>query len=71
MKRGGSGSAIPQLTGAQMKNFMILVPPIAQQRAFVDANADLQDHITDILASASKLDALFASLQQRAFRGEL
>lgn len=71
MKKGGSGSAIPQLTGAQMKNFMILVPPIAQQRAFVDANADLQDHITDILASASKLDALFASLQQRAFRGEL
>jgi len=71
LKKEGSGSAVPQLTGAQMKEFKILVPPIDQQLAFIEAYADLQDHVSNALLGSRKLDSLFASLQHRAFRGEL
>lgn len=71
LKKEGSGSAVPQLTGAQMKEFKILVPPIDQQLAFIEAYADLQDHVSNAILGSRQLDYLFASLQHRAFRGEL
>lgn len=71
LKRVGSGSAVPQLTGAQMKDFMVLAPPLDEQRAFIEAYSKLQAHSDRVLAEASRCDTLFASLQHRAFRGEL
>jgi len=49
--------------------FMVL--PLSDQRQFAAAFAALQSLRQRQTASATQLDALFASLQHRAFRGEL
>ena len=49
----------------------IFVPSIEQQREFVDRVQAVNGMKTVHSASASELDQLFASLQHRAFRGEL
>jgi type I restriction enzyme, S subunit len=55
----------------QLKGFPLLIPPIALQQEFarrIEAIAKLKASHRESLA---QLDALFASLQHRAFRGEL
>lgn len=47
------------------------LPPVESQRQFVDAVERIQLHRTSLEESSLTLDTLFASLQQRAFRGEL
>jgi type I restriction enzyme S subunit len=47
------------------------VPPIEVQRAIVDGLGAVNSLRARHRASLEKLDALFASLQHRAFRGEL
>ena len=55
----------------QLRKFHLLIPPIELQREFARylAEADLVKAANH--ASLAKLDALFDSLQHRAFRGEL
>lgn len=47
------------------------VPPIGLQRDFACHLAAIEKLKTAHRASLAELDALFAALQQRAFRGEL
>ena len=66
--RGGNQENLNlQLLGA----FEVLVPPLAIQQAFVTRMSAI-DALTAMHRTAlAELDALFASLQHRAFRGEL
>jgi type I restriction enzyme S subunit len=65
------GAAVPQLTATQLADFPIPVPPMSDQIAFAKCKDSL-DKLKVVQESARmELDALFASLQHRAFRGEL
>jgi type I restriction enzyme S subunit len=65
------GQTKPGLNFEQIRRFQIPVPPIALQREFV-RRVDAVDRLASAnRASLAEMDALFASLQHRAFRGEL
>lgn len=71
LNSANTGSAVPQLTAAQMKEVRIIVPSLDEQSAFVSAInsaravSEFQNkHITE-------LTNLFTSLQYRAFTGQL
>jgi len=67
MGRGGNQENLNlNLVGA----FRVLVPSIAQQAAFVKRIDTIENTRAAGKSSLAELDALFASLQQRAFRGE-
>jgi type I restriction enzyme S subunit len=66
-----TGSAQPQITRQSLECVTIPLPPVDLQGDFV-ARADEIDKLkVEYGAHLAKLDALFASLQHRAFRGEL
>jgi restriction endonuclease S subunit len=66
-----TGSAQPNFGPAHLKQVRIPLPPIETQRNYTKRVAAIQELRDAQHASAIKLDILFASLQQRAFRGEL
>jgi type I restriction enzyme S subunit len=68
MKKGNS---IPHLQITELARFPISLPPKAQQLTFIDRVAGIQNiqQRAEIAVGAS--DALFASLQHRAFSGQL
>jgi type I restriction enzyme S subunit len=55
----------------QLREFPLLLPPIELQKAFAAKVAAVDELTNQHRAHLAKLDALFASLQHRAFRGEL
>ena len=55
----------------ELKTLPLSVPPIDLQRAFAARVAEIDALKAHHRAHLAKLDALFASLQHRAFRGEL
>jgi type I restriction enzyme S subunit len=55
----------------EIKAFKIVLPPITLQREFALRMAAVEKLKTTQRASLAELDNLFASLQHRAFRGEL
>ena len=61
----------PNLNTDLMKNFEIILPPMNLQRRFASYLNALERIKTMQRASLTELDVLFASLQHRAFRGEL
>jgi type I restriction enzyme, S subunit len=65
------GQTKPGLNFEQIKRFNIPVPPISLQARFVTRTEDIDVLRTLQRAHLAKLDALFAGLQDRAFRGEL
>jgi type I restriction enzyme S subunit len=54
-----------------IRSFLIPVPPLDLQREFARRVAAVEKLKTAQRAALAELDALFASLQHRAFRGEL
>lgn len=71
LKSAKQTTGIASINMTQLRNFPMLVPPIQLQRKFVAVMRMLDTQRSALWESASKLDGLFASLQQRAFRGEL
>ena len=65
------GGAQPNLSQDLLRNLVIPVPPIALQREFARRVTAVEALKTAQRASLAELDALFATLQHRAFRGEL
>lgn len=64
-------TGIASINMTQLRGFPLLLPPMTLQQRFAE-QMDLVDHLkADHRASLAHLDALFASLQHRAFRGEL
>jgi len=69
--RMSSGVAVPQLTASQMKELQIILPPIELQKKYSMLKTTISKTRNNVLESISKCDGIFASLQHRAFRGEL
>ncbi len=71
LKASNSGTAVPQLTAAQMKELEIVVPEPRAQREFVRRFDRVDGVFRDNVGHLNDMDNLFASLQHRAFREEL
>lgn len=66
-----SGSSVPQLNKQDLAPLKIPVPPLDLQRNF-SRHVEAVENLKAVHAnSLAELDALFAALQYRAFRGEL
>lgn len=66
-----TSSTIAHLTGEKLRTLPIPVPPLELQRTFAREVARIVDSKGAALAACTRHDELFASLQSRAFRGEL
>ena len=69
--KGVRAIAVPDLGMGKIKAFRTIVPPVELQREFARRVRAVEKLKTAQRASLAELDALFASLQHRAFRGEL
>jgi type I restriction enzyme, S subunit len=71
IRRRLRGATFLQIPLGELKELEVLVPSLSLQQELVDAYAGVDEQMRSYEAHLSKLDTLFASLQQRAFRGEL
>jgi type I restriction enzyme, S subunit len=69
--RHASGSTVKHLSLPACRSFQILLPPIQIQNEFVERITVLEKLKVGHHAALLEHDTLFASLQHRAFRGEL
>jgi type I restriction enzyme S subunit len=65
------GAIMPGINVTKLKSLEVLVPPMSLQSEFAHRVEAVEKLKAAYCASLSELDALFASLQHRAFRGEL
>jgi len=65
------GAAQPNVSGGQLQSAVVPLPPLALQREFARRIAAVEKLNAAHRASLAEMDGLFASLQHRAFRGEL
>ena len=70
-QRMKKGNAVPHLQISEFAKFPIPCPPLEQQSELRAALSAVEEARAIANQSRSQLDCLFASLQQRAFRGEL
>ncbi|NKY89783.1 restriction endonuclease subunit S [Nocardia veterana] len=66
-----NGSSVPQLNKKDLSPLNIPVPSIDIQRTFGQALTSVSSQVARLQNHLAQLDALFSSLQSRAFRGEL
>ena len=66
-----SGSAQPQITREGLSKVAISVPPLNEQLRFSEKITQLKSLRERFMVQVGVLDELFASLQDRAFKGEL
>ena len=71
MQRSANASSQANLFQGQIRELPITLPPLPLQREFALRVQAVEKLKTAQRASLAELDALFASLQHRAFRGEL
>jgi type I restriction enzyme S subunit len=64
-------TGIASINMTQLRAFPLLVPPLALQLKFAETVAKIEGLRKRETASLGQIDGLFASLQDRAFRGEL
>lgn len=62
---------MPGLNMGKIKQAELPVPPLPLQEHFVERRNAVERQSSKSAASRDELSLLFASLQQRAFRGEL
>lgn len=68
---GGSASSMPNISKSKLQAALVEIPPLPLQRKFANIVGVLEKLKSSHRASLEKLDALFASLQDRAFKGKL
>jgi type I restriction enzyme, S subunit len=66
-----SSTTLPYMNKSVCNSIPVLVPPIALQNTFATRIQAIESLKTTHRTALTELDALFASLQQRAFAGEL
>lgn len=75
MRETSRDGAQPNWNGKMIKNIMIALPPLDEQRRIVARLDDLQAHVDRLkkhqVGTAEELDALLPSVLDRAFRGQL
>jgi type I restriction enzyme S subunit len=64
-------TGVPHINLGILREFLVEIPPISLQREFANRVNAVEKLKTVQRASLVELDALFAALQHRAFRGEL
>ena len=67
----GTGAIWKNLTTSQVSDFDVPCPPLELQNRFIQHFQLVDEQLKDFALYGQTLDALFASLQHRAFRGEL
>jgi type I restriction enzyme S subunit len=67
----GTSGSMPNISKARLEAMSVPSPPIRLQEEFVRRIAAVENLKMAHRVSLAQLDALFASLQHRAFRGEL
>ena len=70
-KSQGTGAIWVNLTTDQVKLFNVPVPPISLQERFVTKMKEIAVQGDLQISNLNKIDRLFASIQNRAFQGEL
>ena len=68
---GGSGATREAITKAQAEELAVICPPLHLQQTFATRIQAIAALKATHRAALAELDALFASLQQRAFAGEM
>ncbi len=68
---GGSSGSMPNISKAKLKTVVIELPPLKLQKTFAARVKGIEEIRESLRESTRSLDQLFASLQHRAFRGEL
>ena len=66
-----SGSSVPQLNKKDLAPLRILVPPLELQEQFSRQAHAVREQRAVVMSALAADDELFASLQSRAFKGEL
>ncbi|MFV2096457.1 restriction endonuclease subunit S [Micromonospora sp. LOL_014] len=67
----GSAGSMPNISKGNLATVAVEVPPLDLQREFASAISSIETAKVVQRRALGELDALFASLQHRAFRGEL
>lgn len=65
------GQTRARISMGRLRELVVPVPPIREQERFSDLINALADEKKEVASAIEQADALFASLQHRAFRGEL
>ena len=68
---GGSAGSMPNISKAKLKTLKLIKPPLDLQHCFAAIVEAVEQQKASQRAHLAELDALFASLQSRAFRGDL
>ena len=71
LRRLGQGGNQPNLNAEIVRSFPIVLPTIERQSAFLKIFNDIRESENHMRDHEKQADSLFASLQHRAFRGEL
>ncbi|MEZ0171644.1 restriction endonuclease subunit S [Microvirga sp. TS319] len=68
---GGSAGSMPNISKERLRGVDIELPPLQLQQAFAEKVSYVEELFAAQQSQFAQLDTLFASLQHRAFRGEL
>jgi type I restriction enzyme S subunit len=68
---GGAAGSMPNISKAKLRSIEVILPPLSLQQKFARIVESVERQKAAQRAHLAELDALFASLQYRAFRGEL
>ena len=68
---GGSAGSMPNISKAKLKTLKLIKPPLDLQHRFAAVVESVEQQKLSQRAHLAELDTLFASLQSRAFRGDL
>ena len=68
---GGSAGSMPNISKAKLKTLQLIKPPLDLQHRFATIVESVEQQRASQRAHLAELDTLFASLQSRAFRGDL
>lgn len=68
---GGAAGSMPNISKEKLRGLPIELPPLALQQEFAERVKKVELMKAEMRKSLRQLDALFSSLQHRAFRGEL
>ena len=71
LRAANTTSGLNTISTSDVRSVAVSVPALSDQQRFVEAANRVDQHRSVLMRSAAEIDTLLASLQQRAFRGEL
>ena len=71
LRAANTTSGLNTISTSDIRSVAVPVPALSDQQRFVALANRVDQHRSVLMRSAAEIDVLFASLQQRAFRGEL